>query len=478
MRPVVSQEEVSTISEAIVAKALEGILLIDDSGRILQANAAACREFDFTREELLSRSAQSILAPDDRPQFQMFLAQLIADGQFAGDLRFSRGNGKTRTGEIRAVANVVDGLHLLVVRDVTERKRAEDRMRTYGVLMAEAQRMAHVGSWSWDLASNRIQWSDENYRIFGMRPQEAAVTYDQFLLLVHPDDRAQIESLMTQTVRDQLPFDAYFRGLHRDGTVRHLQIRGRLALDLTNRADRIYGVTFDVTDQQRTENSLRDYAERLKQMSHRVVDIQEAERRHLAHELHDEVGQVLSAITLNLNASISSCSPANKPRIEESIKMAETAIAQLRNLSHDLRPAMLDDLGLISTLRWYADRQAERAGFRLQFNATSNGMVLSPQLEIACYRIVQEALTNVVRHAKAKNVLIYFVLRDEEAELSIQDDGLGFDLSSALQKSSKGGSFGLRGMKERIELLGGQVDIKTGPSKGTRFRAFFPINAG
>ncbi len=162
-------------------------------------------------------------------------------------------------------------------------------------------------------------------------------------------------------------------------------------------------VTFiDITERKRAEEALRDSAARLHVLSRRVVEVQEAERRHIARELHDEIGQVLSAISVNLHAVKHVCDAAAVPRIEESIQIVDQATQQVRNLSLDLRPSMLDDLGLVSTVRWYADRQAQRAGFAVHFAVEFSAGRLPAELTIACFRVAQEALTNVARHARRK----------------------------------------------------------------------------
>ena len=152
----------------------------------------------------------------------------------------------------------------------------------------------------------------------------------------------------------------------------------------------------DIAERKQAEEALRDSAARLRALSRRVVEIQEQERRHVARELHDEIGQVLSAISVNLHAVKRVCDAAAWPRIEESIQIVDQATQQVRNLSLDLRPSMLDDLGLVATLRWYVDRQAQRAGLAVHFAAESSAASLPTELTTACFRVAQEALTNVV----------------------------------------------------------------------------------
>ena len=167
----------------------------------------------------------------------------------------------------------------------------------------------------------------------------------------------------------------------------------------------------------------------------------------------------------------------NAQRLEESIVTIDRALQQVRNLSMDLRPSMLDDFGLVTTLRWYIDRQAQRGGFVPKLHTEALQIRLPSDLETTCFRIVQEALTNVVRHARAKNVHVELRQSDTELELIIRDDGIGFDVGSAMKRASRGASFGLLGMRERIRLIGGGIEINSKPYHGTTILVRFPLGS-
>jgi signal transduction histidine kinase len=207
-----------------------------------------------------------------------------------------------------------------------------------------------------------------------------------------------------------------------------------------------------------------------------LIKAQEAERQRIARELHDQVGQVLTAIHLNLQTVWETCESSEaRALIDEGVAMVDEALAQVRDLSFELRPSLLDDLGLVTALRWYAARFEQRTGIHAitAIDLSGKGKRLGRELETACFRIVQEALTNVVRHAGAKNISITLRSCDDQLQLSIKDDGAGFD-AYAQNLSAFAGHVGLRGMRERALALGGQLEIKSSPSRGTVISAHFP----
>jgi len=217
--------------------------------------------------------------------------------------------------------------------------------------------------------------------------------------------------------------------------------------------------------------------ERLQTLSRRLAQVQETERSSIARELHDEIGQSLTVMKINLQAMQHSPEgSALAPGLAESINAVERTLQKVRNLSLDLRPSLLDDLGLVPALRWYADRQAQRAEFTAHFSADLPETRLPPEIETTCFRIAQEALTNVMRHAQAQHVYVELQQHDGMLQLSVRDDGVGFDVEAALERAIHGASLGLLGMDERAQLAGGRLEISSTLGHGTEVRAFFSID--
>lgn len=218
---------------------------------------------------------------------------------------------------------------------------------------------------------------------------------------------------------------------------------------------------------------------RLQVLSHRLIDAQEAERKRLARELHDQIGQALTAVQISLQ-SLQNAPGINAAGglLEESLAIIDDALQQVHDLSLDLRPSLLDDLGLVATLRWYVGRVASRAGLVHGFKADDLDTRLAPEVETACFRIAQEALTNVLRHASATNVSVEITYANSDLRLLVRDNGVGFDVRAAMGRTGLNASLGLQGMQERAAAVGGSVDIKSKLRRGTKVQATFLMKNG
>ena len=227
----------------------------------------------------------------------------------------------------------------------------------------------------------------------------------------------------------------------------------------------------------RDERALRETRLRLQALSNRMLEVQEAERRHLARELHDEIGQSLTAIKLNLEALARRIDDeAARGLAGEIAGIAGQVLEQVRRLSLDLRPPQLDDLGLRAALQWLVKRHRREDGPDIVLEAPEDLPRLDAQAETACFRIAQEALTNALRHAGATLVRIELHAEDGHCRLEVIDDGRGFDLASAQAHALRGGSLGLVGMSERVALAGGEIQVASTPGEGTRLSARFPLS--
>jgi signal transduction histidine kinase len=216
-----------------------------------------------------------------------------------------------------------------------------------------------------------------------------------------------------------------------------------------------------------TRKALELSQERLRALSRRLLEVQEDERGRLARDLHDDIGQALTALKIQLES---------RARVEECVDTVRHTLERVRQLSLNLRPLQLDDLGLVAALRSHLDRQTSIGGLAPHFDALEAPSGVAPEVETACFRVAQEAINNVLRHARARNLWLRLFTADGRLALSLRDDGSGFDLEAARRRGAAGASLGLVGMEERVALAGGTLDLRSALGQGTVLLATFPLH--
>ncbi len=298
--------------------------------------------------------------------------------------------------------------------------------------------------------------------------------------IVHPDYRAVVRERIEREFATGEPaplLEQQFIAV--DGTVLDVEVVG-IPITLAGRQGGQI-IVRDITERRQAEQAVRERQaevrrsrERLEALSQRLLKVQENERRLIARELHDQIGQALTAVKLNLE-SLRSGRQAKAFPLDESVAIVEQLMEAVRSMSLELRPSALDDLGLAAALRWYADRQGRRAGFSVRVRTQLPAERLASDLETACFRVAQEAITNVARHAGAKRVEVDARAEDGTLDLTVRDNGSGFDVAAVRGGTTAEGSIGLDGMEERVHLLGGDFRIDSQPGTGTTVWARFPL---
>ncbi|MEM9403391.1 MAG: sensor histidine kinase [Pseudomonadota bacterium] len=258
------------------------------------------------------------------------------------------------------------------------------------------------------------------------------------------------------------------------GTLHKLELE--LLNDQTTLADRADIATHEADQRGAELESLRDRLtqaqSRLRSVTRRWVDTQETERRSLARELHDDIGQCLTALRINLesNKNQFASDPAAKRFIETSYQLVDEVIASVRELQLNLRPSLLDDLGLFAALREYVNKQLSRNDIECEFLTSGSDVQIDPSHSIAAYRIAQEIVSNINKHAQASRVTVTVDVNPVFLEIAIVDDGIGFEI-----EPRNAGHYGLDSMRERAMLMGGGVDVSSSSGKGTQVVLTMPI---
>lgn len=323
----------------------------------------------------------------------------------------------------------------------------------------------NLGLWEADVATARIAFNDRVRVIFGLPAgrfvTDAAAAWET----VHPDDRAAVRTALQATRNRAEPYRIEHRILRSDGSVRWTLVRGHPEQDASGEVVRVRGVTLDITD-------LREAEAQLRALTRQLVNAQEAEGRRISAELHDRIGQNLTALSLNLNlleqAHGAGGDDAFSARLEDSRELLRTTLRSVRDLVTGLRPAVLDDYGLAAGLQAHGAEIEGRSGVPVRVEAPEEPR-LPPAAELALYRVAQEALTNAVRHAAARQVEIRLQFGADAARLEISDDGRGFEVGQA-----RPGHWGLVIMRERAESVGGRLEVDSRPGGGTRITVTVP----
>ncbi len=226
-----------------------------------------------------------------------------------------------------------------------------------------------------------------------------------------------------------------------------------------------------------TRRALEVSEERLRALSRRLLGIQEEERGRLARDLHDDVGQALTALKIQLESLARAAGPM-AARVLECVETTRHTLERVRQLSLSLRPLQLDDLGLAAALRSHLDQQASIGALTPHFDAADAPQEVAAEVETACFRVAQEAITNVLRHARARNLWLRLFTAGGRLALSVRDDGEGFDLDAARRRGAAGVSLGLVGMEERAALAGGHIELRSARGQGTVLLATFALQPG
>ncbi len=290
---------------------------------------------------------------------------------------------------------------------------------------------------------------------------------------IHPEDKARWSIEAAGLFMSGQPLKSLYRVLARDGHVVWFHCEAKMVRNDDGQPWFIHGVAFDISELKRAEASGLEYAERLKFLSRRLMEVQETERRNIALELHDEIGQVLTGLKLSLEMGARLPAEEAGKGLAQARVLVNELMARVRKLSLDLRPAMLDDLGLLPALLWHFEHYTAQTQVRVNFKHSGlEKRRFGMEVETAAYRMVQEALTNVARHAQVQDVTVRLSTHPQTLSIEIEDHGKGFDVESVLSASE---TSGLAGMRERAVLLGGSLNIESQPGAGTRLTAELSI---
>jgi PAS domain S-box-containing protein len=480
---------------------LIGMAITSPTQGILEVNDQICAILGYDRSELLQKNWAELTHPDDlaadQAQFQQVLAGDI-DG-YALDKRFLRKDGRIidTTISVKCLRRADGSVDYFValLQDITARKQAESQRAAALQALRDSEQkfrsfveQSSEGVVLLDEEGRVIVWNQAQEQITGIAHTQAShLPFWELQYQVLPPEQRPLQGPES--------FKAALRDAFRTGQMppagrlidievqtpagEHRFIQQTAFPIKTAQGYWIGGIFRDVTARRQVEAELRYNQERLRTLSRQLLHVQETERRAIARELHDDIGQALTAVKLDLQTvQLATDTASVRARLDDSLAGVEHVLQAVRQLSLDLRPSLLDDLGLAAALRWYSDRQGQRAGFAVQVEVETLARRPSPELETICFRVAQEALTNIVRHARAHRVLVELRQTDGQLELIIHDDGDGFDVKAARAQALRGASLGLLSMEERVMLGDGHIEIESAPGRGTLIHVWLPLSEG
>jgi PAS domain S-box-containing protein len=509
---------------AIFERAAIGIALVDMAAHPIELNPALQAMLGYSADELRTIPLTALTHPDDIDTDAQLFEELVAGNRefYQIPKRYIRKDGQVVWGNLRVSlicdAQGVAQFAIGMVSDITERQQAEVVLRQYTrrleylhdidqiiLTTSSLDQLAEavISRLQTLLPCNRaelllVDWEANEAIIVAQvsdRPTSVPAGY-RYSLAERPPNPALLEGqiVVEYDISSDAPLSPSLQRLRDEGMRARMLVpllaQGQLIGTIHLAADWPFTPT---EDQRNLARELSDHlaiglqhtrllAEvqaanaRLQALSRQLVTAQEDERRRIARELHDEVGQMLALVKLNIRAVQRAAGAAELgPRLEQSLGVIEDTLLRVRTLALDLRPSMLDDIGLLAALRWYVDQQVSLAGLAAEVSAADLLDRLPTEIETVCFRVAQEALTNVVRHAQAHNIRVTVERLDTAVELRISDDGVGFDHSAALDRAVHGQSGGLLGMRERVMLCGGRLSIESSAEGGTTIRAWIPV---
>lgn len=459
-----------------------GMAVADIDGRYIKVNRAMCEFVGYTESELLCMSYQDITFPDDLEANVLARQRLIAGEvpTFQQEKRYVRKDGRV-VWAVMVVSQILDKSGSVIytvgqMLDIDTLKRVEHSLRASQAGLANAQRISRIGEWEWNIRDDSIEWSDEVCILLGIDRSQAPKTCQEFLSWVCSDEHSMLEDTLQSALRDLKMFAIDFQIAHpKDGSPRFVCLRGEVIVDGAGNPERIRGTLQDITERKQTELALVESRQLLRELSRHQKTLLEEERKYIAHEIHDELGQRLTALKMDISLLRLRFGkdPELLEKLEEMRGLAEGTISVVRNIASDLRPSALD-LGLVPAIEWLAQDLESHSDICCRLDLGNEEIPMNDTQATVLFRVVQESLTNVARHAEASEVVITLRYGNGQLQLQIHDDGRGFDPAAVIQSLG----FGLFGMRERAISLGGKLRIDSAPARGTTVSIEFPFPMG
>jgi len=503
------------------------IFQLDPEGLILYCSPSVEKILGYTPANVEGTPLVNYILPYDARKARVNFQKLILGEK----IRFFELDVLAKSGtsvplEVNASPLVRDGEleHIFgISRDIRERRQIEAALKRREEHLRIAVEGGNLGTWERDLIIDQTAWNNILYNLLG-RDQDRPITGETFFEYIHKDDLPRVREHLERAYGNEDKFIDEFRIIREDGEVRWMASSGRIYRYNKGRPILMAGVNLDITDRKNMElelhkhkddlemrihertkelqeanKTLRDEAARRKLyedalksstekillesnrrrfLSGRLVETLERDRRDVAMYLHDQIGQMLATLKMDLEAIRKNPERANEPS-NERLRQAEDKVGnlmgQVKDISRKLRPDILDTMGLVPALRALIETFESQFGLMAHFYYREFALKIDPDKSLSLYRITQEALTNVGKHAQATDVFVNLILKNNLLQLTVEDNGTGFDYDEMIKKAMGKSTLGIMIMRERAVLAGGELTVESEIGKGTHVTAEIPV---
>ncbi|WP_430931315.1 PAS domain S-box protein [Saccharicrinis sp. 156] len=477
---VKAEEELRESNEKFIRlykKSPTGIMIVGMDGTILDYNHDTTI-MGLSREEVIGKK-YSMLNLSCKKNLNDIFNQLSNGDTISFECESELPSGNVITLKVYTTAITYEGKNstMFTMQDVTKRKIAEDALQWSNALLRATGQVARVGGWELIAETLEVRWTEETYHIHEV-PPDCKHSLQESINFYHPEERKRLSKAIQDALKNGKPFNMELRFITARGNP--LWIRSICKPQIKDgKVVKLLGAFQDITELKKTEENLLRKTKQLQSHTRHLQSVREEERTAIAREIHDEFGQVLAALNMNLSTIEREIKDKNKPvdrqgiltELKESKNVLTTAINDVKKMITELRPQVLDVFGVIPAIQRHLDEFGRRNRVRTDFSSNIDRIDFDKDSNIALFRIVQEVLTNVAKHAKASRVNMVIKKSKKYLTLTISDNGAGFDLNVREQKQS----FGLLGMEERVLLLNGELKIKSEAGQGTNIWIKIPL---
>jgi len=354
-----------------------------------------------------------------------------------------------------------------MLMDVTDRVRAEEAFRQKDRELAEAQRLARVGSWHHDVRNDIVTWSEQLYWIAGRDPTLPAPSYKELPRHFTAESWEQLQSCIQGALRSGTSYELDLEMVRPDGSTRWVRAHGEAVSDTGGHIVALRGTAQDITERKLAEEIRAD-------MSRKLLDAQEQERTRIARELHDDISQQLGLLSVEI-LQMKEALPHGKLRSQMDAleKQASEISVDIQSLSHELHSSKLEYLGLVLAMKGFCKEFGDKHKATVHFDSAGVPPVVPQEVALSLFRVMQEGLRNALKHSGVQSFEVKLHGSPTEIHLSIRDSGVGFEPESA--KGAQG--LGLISMQERVRLVNGTISITSSPQSGTEICVFVPLSA-